>query len=165
MTNWDLEVDVVCVGSGLGGITAAIVAHDKGSSCVVLEKAPKLGGVCAYSGGEVFVPCNHKQEQAGTPDDYDKGLDYFKFLAGGYAEENLQKILYETGKEAAQYLDEKAGVKWKIIKDFPDYHYPHAPGTVATGRYLEVELFEAASLGPWQKKNLRNAAYASGGVP
>ena len=53
---WDLDVDVVCVGSGLGGIAAAIVAHDQGRKAIVLEKAPKLGGVCAYSGGEVFVP-------------------------------------------------------------------------------------------------------------
>ena len=33
---WDLEADVVAIGSGLGGLTAAIVAHDQGASCVVL---------------------------------------------------------------------------------------------------------------------------------
>jgi thioredoxin reductase len=41
--NWELEVDLVCAGSGLGGITAAIVTHDLGKKAVVLEKAPKLG--------------------------------------------------------------------------------------------------------------------------
>ena len=43
-------------------------------------------------------------------------------------------------------------MRWKIIKDFPDYHYPKAPGTARAGRYLEVELFDGASLGDWQKK-------------
>ena len=150
-SRWDLEVDVVSVGSGLGGITSAIIAHDLGSSAVVLEKAPKLGGVCAYSGGEVFIPCNHKMAQEGAPDSAEAGMDYFKFLAGGYADEKLQKILFETGRLAARYLEEQAGVKWKIVKDFPDYHYPHAPGTVTHGRYLEVDIFPGKSLGKWQK--------------
>ena len=145
--SWDLEVDVVSVGSGLGGITSAILAHDMGCSAVVLEKAPKLGGVCAYSGGEVFVPCNHKMAQEGAEDTVEAGLDYFKFLAGGYADERLLKILFDTGRLAARYLDERAGIRWKIVKNFPDYHYPHAPGTVTHGRYLEVEVFDGKSLG------------------
>jgi len=152
MSEWDLEVDVVAVGSGLGALTAAIAAHDHGASVVVLEKAPKLGGVCAYSGGEVFVGCNHKMAANGRPDLPAQALRYLEFLAGGYADPALQRILFETGPVVARYLEEKAGVRWKIIKDFPDYHYPHAPGTVASGRYLEVELFEGAQLGPWQKK-------------
>jgi 3-oxosteroid 1-dehydrogenase len=79
-------------------------------------------------------------------------MKYLQFLAGGYAEEHLQKKLFETGKVAAKWLDDNAGVKWKIINGFPDYHYPHAPGTAAHGRYLEVELFAGAELGEWQRK-------------
>jgi 3-oxosteroid 1-dehydrogenase len=152
MTTWNLEVDVVTVGSGLGAVTAAIAAHDEGASVVILEKAPKLGGVCAYSGGEVFVVNNHKMAAEGRPDDPTAARAYLDYLAGGYAEPELQQILFETGPVVARWAEEKAGVRWKIIKDFPDYHYPHAPGTAASGRYLEVELFDGATLGPWQKK-------------
>jgi 3-oxosteroid 1-dehydrogenase len=150
-THWDLEVDIVAVGSGLGAMSAAIVAHDEGCKVVVLEKAGKMGGVCAYSGGEVFVPNNHLQAEAGVEDTLELGRAYFDFLAGGYAEDHLLTRLIATGIEAARYMQEKAGVKWKLIKDFPDYHYPHAPGTIATGRYLEPELFDGKELGPWQK--------------
>jgi 3-oxosteroid 1-dehydrogenase len=149
---WDLTVDVVAVGSGLGGIGAAIVAHDAGRKAVIFEKAPKLGGVCGYSGGEVFVPHNHLQEAAGIRDSREKGLDYFQFLAAGYADPALQAILLDTGPVAARYFEEHAGVRWKIIKGFPDYHYPKAPGTLAGGRYLEVHLFDGALLGEWQQK-------------
>ncbi|HMI85096.1 MAG TPA: FAD-binding protein, partial [Polyangiaceae bacterium] len=149
---WDLTVDVVAVGSGLGGIGAAIVAHDAGKKAVVFEKAPKLGGVCGYSGGEVFVPRNHLQEAAGIRDSREAGLDYFQFLAAGYADPALQALLLDTGPVAARYFEERAGVRWKIIKDFPDYHYPKAPGTLAGGRYLEVHLFDGATLGEWQSK-------------
>ncbi|TFG92125.1 MAG: FAD-binding protein, partial [Myxococcales bacterium] len=65
---WDLEADGVSIGSGLGGLTAAIVAHDQGASCVVLEKAGKLGGLSGFGGGEVFVPANHKMKELGLAD-------------------------------------------------------------------------------------------------
>ena len=80
---WDLEVDFVAVGSGGGAITAAIVAHDMGKQTVVLEKAPKLGGVTAYSGGQVFLPNNHVMKRAGVPDSFEDGRKYLDFLAAG----------------------------------------------------------------------------------
>src|SRR5690606_8070242 len=51
---WDLEVDLVSVGSGLGGVSAAIAAHDRGLRTAILDKAPRLGGVSGFGGGEVF---------------------------------------------------------------------------------------------------------------
>ena len=98
--NWDVEVDVVCAGSGLGGTTAAIMAHDGGCQVVIIEKAPKLGGVCAYSGGEVFVVCNHKMEQEGKPDDPALAKAYLDFLAGGFARDDLARILFDTASSS-----------------------------------------------------------------
>jgi len=149
---WDLTVDVVAVGSGLGGLTAAIVAHDLGKKVVVLEKAPKLGGICAYSGGEVFLPNNHVMQARGLADSREEGMRYLHFLDAGWADPELQNALVDRGDEAIRYLGDKAGVRWKIIENFPDYHYPKAPGTAAAGRYLEVELFPGKELGEWQKK-------------
>jgi 3-oxosteroid 1-dehydrogenase len=161
---WDREVDFVAVGSGLGAVTAALAAHDAGLEVVIVEKSNKLGGVCAYSGGELFVPGNHKMAQEGAPDDLSKGKAYLDFLAGGYADEALAAKLFSHGRKAAQWLDDKAGVPWKIIKGFPDYHYPHAAGTAAHGRYLEVELFDGKSLGPWQRKTWAMSPHMPPGI-
>jgi 3-oxosteroid 1-dehydrogenase len=151
-SKWDAEVDVVAVGSGLGGLGAAIVAHDQGRKALVFEKSRKLGGVCAYSGGEVFLPANPWQAAAGLQDSREEGLRYLRFLAAGYADPELQERLVDAGMEAARYFAEKCGVKWKIIRDFPDYYFPTAPGSAKSGRYLEVELFRGAELGDWRKK-------------
>lgn len=150
---WHREVDLVAVGSGLGGITAAIAAHEAGGEVIVLEKAPKLGGVCAYSGGEVFVCMNHLMEAEGKPDDPVAARAYLDFLAGGYAHAAHQDVLFEMGPVVAKWVAEHAGVQWQIIEDFPDYHYPHAPGTVGHGRYLEPALFDGHLLGEWRKKS------------
>ncbi len=149
---WDLEVDVVCAGSGLGAICAALVTHDRGRQAVVLEKAPKLGGVCAYGGGEVFVPNNHKMRALGIADSDEAGRAYFAFLAAGFADPALQAKLLATLKPAVEYFEKEAGVPWLAVRDLPDYYYPDAPGAAAEGRYLCVELFDGAQLGPWQSK-------------
>src|SRR5579859_4350111 len=152
LSKWDATVDFVAVGSGIGGLSAAIMAHDRGLKVLVLEKAPKLGGVSAYSGGEVFVPANHLEETAGIRDSIDEGMRYLEFLAGGYGDPALMRALLENGRVAAKYFQERAGVRWKIVAGFPDYHYPKAPGTIAAGRYLETELFDGEQLGDWQKR-------------
>ena len=54
--HWDLEVDLVSVGSSMGGLTAAIMAHDLGLSTVLVEKSGFLGGGTALSGGVLWIP-------------------------------------------------------------------------------------------------------------
>jgi len=171
---WDLEADVVAIGSGLGGLTAAIVAHDQGASCVVLEKAGKLGGLSGFGGGEVFVPANHKMKELGLADTLDEGRQYYEFIAAGYASAKHQKKLLDTMHEAILYFAEKAGLRWKACQGLPDYYYPDAPGSKASGRYLSVELFDAKTLGEWQAKTwltpimppgaLHEEMYAWGGL-
>ena len=55
----DLAADLIAVGSGGGGLAAAITAHDHGLSALVLERSDKVGGITAYSMGEVWIPGNH----------------------------------------------------------------------------------------------------------
>jgi len=43
--NWDLEADLVSIGSGIGGLSAAITAREHGLSAIVLEKSDQVGGV------------------------------------------------------------------------------------------------------------------------
>src|SRR3546814_13720095 len=46
---WDEDFDVICVGSGLGGLSAALTAAQRGARAIVLEKFELLGGVSALS--------------------------------------------------------------------------------------------------------------------
>ena len=172
--SWDLEVDVVAVGSGLGAVGSAIAAHDLGAECVILEKAPKLGGVCAYGGGEVFVPNNHKMRERGDEDSDEDGRRYYEFNSAGYSSPaHLDKLL-ATMHTAVEYFEKEAGVRWLSVEKLPDYYYPKAPGSKGGGRYLCVELFDGAELGEWQQKTfltphfplgvLHEELYAWGGL-
>lgn len=151
-TSWDLETDVVAVGSGLGAISAAIVARDLGRDVVVLEKAPKLGGVCGYGGGEVFVPNNHKMRELGIEDSDEAGRKYFEFLSAGFADPELMDTLLSNCKDAIEYMEQKAGVRWLAVEGLPDYYFPKVEGAHSGGRYLSVELFDGSTLGAMQDK-------------
>jgi len=149
---WDLEVDLVAVGSGLGAISAAIAAHDRGLRVAVLEKAPRLGGVSGFGGGEVFVPNNRPMRELGIEDSDEAGRRYFEFLSAGFADPKLQAALLENMKPAIEYMGKEAGVRWIAVEGLPDYYYPDAPGSHAGGRYLSVDLFDGKTLGEWQTR-------------
>src|SRR6266571_2770689 len=51
--SWDLEADVVIIGSGAAGLPAAIKAADGGASVIVVETNYDIGGHAIISGGNV----------------------------------------------------------------------------------------------------------------
>ena len=60
--------DVVVIGAGAGGMTAAAVAAAEGLSVLLIEKTEFIGGTTAWSGGMVWIPVNAKMKQAGIDD-------------------------------------------------------------------------------------------------
>jgi 3-oxosteroid 1-dehydrogenase len=152
----DLDADVVCLGSGLGALAAAIAAHDAGARVAILEKAPKLGGVSAYSAGEVWLPNNAQLRAAGLEDSDEDGRRYLEFLSGGFADPELQGVLLGTAHEAIGYFERRAGVRWHCLPKIPDYYYPRVPSAHRGGRLLAVDLFRGAELGRWQSRTFRS---------
>jgi succinate dehydrogenase/fumarate reductase flavoprotein subunit len=51
--SWDLEADVVVIGSGAAGLPAAVKAADGGASVIVVEANYDIGGHAIISGGNV----------------------------------------------------------------------------------------------------------------
>ena len=149
---WDLETDLVVIGSGIGGLAAAITADEYGIDAVVLERANVVGGVTAHSFGEVWVAGNHLAADAGLPDSVDRGLGYIKWLSSGFGDERLMRSQAVHGRLALKFFEEKAGVRWKLVRDFSDYFWPQCANGVPEGRFIEVEPFAAEQLGEWQDK-------------
>src|SRR6516165_3817434 len=56
------------------------------------------------------------------------------------------------GPVALKYFESAIGLKMQVIRNFPDYYFPHNNNSVAEGRYLEVEPFPADTLGEWQHR-------------
>ena len=54
-----MKADVVVVGFGGAGATAAIEAHDAGASVILLEKAEAGGGTTQESSGNIRIMADH----------------------------------------------------------------------------------------------------------
>ena len=95
--HWDMEVDLVSVGSSMGGLTAAIYGHDLGLSTVLLEKSGALGGGTALSGGVLWIPFNHHMTQAGIADSKEEALTHIRRISLGRHDEE-QAGAYNRGQ-------------------------------------------------------------------
>ncbi len=150
--NWDLETDLVAIGSGIGGLSAAITAQDHGAKALVLERSGQVGGVTALSMGEVWVAGNHHAAQLGLEDSVDSGFRYLKRLSMGYGSDLaiLNKVVH--ARHALKYFEDRIGLKMEVIRNCPDYYYTITNDSVAEGRMLEVAPFPGETLGEWQSK-------------
>jgi succinate dehydrogenase/fumarate reductase flavoprotein subunit len=73
-------VDVVVLGTGAAGLTAATLAADGGAEVLVLEKAAMVGGTTGVSGGMPWVPCNTHLADVDETDSREEALAYIRRL-------------------------------------------------------------------------------------
>ncbi len=138
--------DVVVIGAGAGGMTAAAVAAAEGLSVLLIEKTEFVGGTTAWSGGMVWIPVNARMKQAGLPDSPSDAADYLASTVPETENADLRKIFLSRGPEAVEYLEAKTEARLLPVKVYPDY-YPDLPGATAGGRVLEPATFDGAKLG------------------
>jgi len=132
--------DFVVIGAGLGGLAAAIRAHDLGLSVLVLEKSDQLGGTGAQSSGYQWCAGNHLAARAGIADTWREGFTYLRAFSGGTHDDRLLETLCRTAPAAFAYYEE-VGVRWRLFDD-PDNRWPELPGSLERGRCLELEPFD-----------------------
>lgn len=151
---WDEDFDVVCVGSGLGGMSAALTAAERGARAIVIEKFDLLGGVSALSSGQLWLGPNHLQEPDGIEDDDASADAYLSHLSQGFATPDRRRTFIERGREALRYFTDVIGIEMTVVNGLPDYYYPAVHGSKPEGRYVEVKPFRADRLGPLADKVL-----------
>jgi succinate dehydrogenase/fumarate reductase flavoprotein subunit len=138
--------DVVVIGAGAGGMTAAAVAAAEGLSVLLIEKTEFVGGTTAWSGGMVWIPVNAKMKQAGIDDSLSDAADYLASTVPETENADLRDAFLAHGPEAVEYLEANTEVRLQTVKTYPDY-YPEKPGATTGGRVLEPVTFDGASLG------------------
>jgi 3-oxosteroid 1-dehydrogenase len=143
--------DVVVLGSGIGGLSASLAAHQFGLSSIVLEKAEALGGGTCYSYGLIWVGSNHLAAKAGYTDSEEDVLAYMRFLCGGEGDDDRMQAFLDHAPEMLRFY-EAAGVRFRLVEGLTDHYYGIAPGGRQEGRSLEAELIARTELGSFQHK-------------
>src|ERR1700682_2563353 len=138
--------DVVVIGAGAGGMTAAAVAAAEGLSVLLIEKTEFIGGTTAWSGGMVWIPVNARMKHAGIDDSLSEAADYLASTVPETENADLRDAFLARGPEAVGYLEANTEVRLQPVKTYADY-YPEKPGATAGGRVLEPVTFDGTSLG------------------
>ena len=143
----EAEFDVVIVGSGAGGMTAALAAHNRGLSCVVIEAQDRYGGATAVSGGIVWIPANHVLKREGSSDTPEQASTYFDATVGDRVSKARRDSFLEDGPRMLSELEQASRwFRFHWAKGYPDY-YPELPGGLTEGRSIAPELLDARELG------------------
>ena len=149
---WDDEVDLICLGSGISGCAAAIAAAEAGLKVTLLEKSPKLGGTTTWSLGIVWVGNSHLARANGVNDTAAETRAYLDYLGGGRNDPEVTQSFVDHAPEALQYFEKVAQVPFYLVEKLPDHYYPAGAGSKPFGRSHQVRLFEGSSLGVRQKQ-------------
>ncbi len=143
------EFDVVVLGTGAAGLTAAIVAYDFGATVAIFEKADKVGGTTAWSGGQVWIPNNPHMGSVGVTDSREKAKKYIMSLSRDMLEESLVDAYIDAGPEMVDFMDAKASMEFYAVAEMPDYHPEFPGGSPEGGRTLECPIFPFEELDEW----------------
>jgi 3-oxosteroid 1-dehydrogenase len=144
---WDHEVDVLVVGSGNGGLTAALCAHEMGTgSVLVIEKNSHFGGTSAISGGGVWVPCNRYARAAGAQDSPAEARAYLEATIPPEVPREMLDAYLEDAPRMIDFLHERTRVRYRTLPQYPDY-YSQLPGAKTGHRSLEPEPLAKSELG------------------
>jgi 3-oxosteroid 1-dehydrogenase len=132
----EAEFDVVVVGSGAAGMTAALTAAHHGLRVVVLEKTGTFGGSTARSGGGIWAPNNAVLRRAGVRDTPEQARAYLAHVVGDEVPAARQRALLEHGPAMLELVRALAPIDFAWVPGYADY-YPEAPGGLAAGRSIE----------------------------
>lgn len=131
---FDAHFDVIVLGSGAAGMTAALVAANEGASVLVLESTAFAGGTSARSSGTVWIAADGDARA------------YLDALVGDKAERALREAFLAAGPEMIRYLERHAGVRFRPFEHAPDYRQD-LPGAASGRRALEPPPFDGRLLG------------------
>ncbi|EID09902.1 3-ketosteroid-delta-1-dehydrogenase [Mycobacterium xenopi RIVM700367] len=144
---FDHLVDVLVVGSGGGGMTAALAADASGLDTLIVEKSSHFGGSTALSGGGIWVPGAPAQKREGYSPSPGDVFEYLRQITGGLVSDARLRQYVEAAPVMMEFLEQTS--PWLEFVWKPGYadYYPELPGGSALGSTINVPAIDLRALG------------------
>ena len=138
--------DVVVVGAGGAGMSAALVAAIGGKKVLLVERTEYVGGTTALSAATTWVPCTRHASSVSQGDTLETAAKFLDAAVGNRTPAELRRKLLETGPEAVAFVEDNSEVKYRAYPLHPDY-LTELEGSTLKGRALEPIPFDGRKLG------------------
>lgn len=110
--------DVVIIGAGCAGLSAAIEAADRGAKVAVLEKMGMPFGNTIYAGGIFNATNTYVQKEQGLTDTVEAFYEDMMKVSQGRGDPVLTKVYCEESASAIQWLSDRVHIRFgKIVKE------------------------------------------------
>ena len=146
MTGQPLTCDLLVIGSGAAGLSAAVTAAHLGLDVIVIEKERQLGGTSAWSGGWLWIPRNHLARAAGITEDIDAPRTYLKHEIGSHYDTALVDRFLVEGPRMVEFFATQTALKFVDGNVIPDFH-DKTPSAGLGGRSICAAPFDGRNLG------------------
>lgn len=145
-TRRTLDCDLLVIGSGAGGLSAAVTAAHLGLKVIVAEKDPQYGGTTAWSGGWMWIPGNPLAVEAGITEDIERPLSYLRHELGDSFDEKGVRTFLENGPRMVDFFRRKTALQFMDGNQIPDFH-GRTPDAATGGRSVCAAPFDGRRLG------------------
>lgn len=141
------EFDVVVLGAGGAGMSAAVYAAIAGARVLLVESTEYVGGTTAWSAATTWIPGTHLAPQVNPKDTLADALRFLDQAVGTRAPRTLRESLLAHGAEAVATIEKHSHLQYRVRPFHPDY-LSELDGSTLCGRALEPLPFDGRSLGP-----------------
>jgi glycine/D-amino acid oxidase-like deaminating enzyme len=138
--------DVVVIGAGAAGMSAALFSSIRGARTLLVEKTGFVGGTSALSAGSIWIPNTRHAAEVAASDSAENVERYLRQIIGNRADATLRAAFLQAGPEAVEVLQSHSEVKLRAYARHPDYR-SELEGAAVTGRALEPLPFDGRLLG------------------
>lgn len=142
-----VEVDMLVIGSGAAGLSAAVTAALHGARVLVAEKESTIGGTSAWSGGWLWIPQNPLAREEGIIEDDAAPLSYLQSEMEGRPADARLRTFLRYGPEMVDFFRQNTAVQFLSGSKMPDFH--NSAGFAAGGRSVTAQPYDARGLGDW----------------
>ena len=156
-TATDTPIDLLVIGSGAGGLSAAVTAAHQGLKVLVLEKEKLFGGTTAWSGGWMWIPRNPLARAAGIEEDLSKPLSYLRHELGAQFDEAVARHYLQHAPQMVAFFQANTALQFIDGNGMPDFH-GRTPDAALGGRSVCAAPMDGRKLGP-QLKRLKPPLY------
>lgn len=142
----NINCDLLVVGSGAAGLSAAVTAAHSGLKVIVLEKAPVIGGTTAWAGGWIWAPRNPLAIKAGVVEEIDAPFTYLSHVLGDNFDADRVGAFLTHSPKMVEFFETKTALEFESGTQIPDT-YGNLPGAGQGGRSVIAAAYDGRALG------------------
>jgi succinate dehydrogenase/fumarate reductase flavoprotein subunit len=141
-----LTCDLLVIGSGAAGLSAAVTAAHLGLDVIIIEKEAQLGGTSAWSGGWLWIPRNPLARAAGINEDIEAPRTYLQHELGPHYNAAMVDRFLIEGPRMVEFFATHTCLQFIDGNAIPDFH-DKSPSAGTGGRSVCAAPFDGRALG------------------